>query len=257
MSNRLYKYTPGLLLKVTNPQIRELYDLHEDAEVFCVEPVPTNFPITVVSLHAYLTKKNKYVCKPFTDRNKHVWEHCVEIWNKNLTVARPHLPGILEFKVGDRVLVNHPMALRKFGRWLYLTEGIIRGIYNEQAAVEILDDELPAWNGYCDIDDDIDLVPSGKGEWYAAHQMYKAPTEEEIMMFLDLHGLVNEKIYGSWWKVIWNAFKNWYSGVNDVKDEMEELRKHIREDYLTYVNRSRDLQRQFMDPGRGTKWTND
>lgn len=249
MSNRLYKYTPGLLLKVTNPQVRELYDLPEDAEVFCVEPVSTNLPITVVSLHAYLTNKNKYVCKPYTDRNKHIWEHCVQIWNKNLTVARPHMQDILEFKVGDKVLVKHPMSF-KFGNFMFLTEGIIRGIYEDRAAVEILDDKTPHWHEYCEIDKDIDLVPSGKGAWCIAHEMSKPPTEEEIMMFLDLHGLVNEKIYGSWWKVIWNAFKNWYNNVDDVKEQMEELRKHIREDYLTYVNKSRDLQRQFMDPGR-------
>ena len=249
MSNRLYKYTPGLLLKVANPQIRELYDLPEDAEVFCVEPIPTNLPITIVSLHAYLTDRNKCICEPWTDRNGHVWEHCVKIWNKNLTIARPHMQDVLEFKVGDKVIVNHPMSF-KFGNFIFLTEGIIRGIYEDRAAVEILDDKTPSWHEYCEIDEDIELVPSGKGAWCSAHEMSKPPTEEEIMMLLELHGFVNEKKYGHWWTIIWNSLKNWYNNADEAKEQIEEFRKHIRGDYLTYVNQSKDLQRQVTDPGR-------
>lgn len=242
----LYKYTPGLLVKITNPKISKQYDLPEDAELFCVESRPSILPIATLSIHAYLTDNNKKLAKKHRDMHGFKWEHCIDVWHTDLTIARPYLQGIIEFNVGDKVLVDYPKELGD--RKISLIEGVIRGIERNVAAVEIITTCQYRGVNRCTGQEGIDFVPSGKGVWVSAQEMYPIPSEETILRYLDLVHLVEQKDW-PWYKRAWEAVKNWWDN-GKTKKQKERIRNRILKSYLTHINADRDVQLDIMGRGR-------
>ncbi len=242
----LYKYTPGLLVKITNPKISKQYDLPEDAELFCVESRPSILPIATLSIHAYLTDNNKKLAKKHKDMHGFKWEHCIDVWHTDLTIARPYLQGIIEFNVGDKVLVDYPKELGD--RKISLIEGVIRGIERNVAAVEIITTCQYRGVNRCTGQEGIDFVPSGKGVWVAAQEMYPIPSEETILRYLDLVHLVEQKNL-PWYKRVWEDVKDWWDD-GKAKKQKERIRNRILKSYLTHINADRDVQLGIMGRGR-------
>ena len=238
----LYKYTPGLLVKITNPKISKQYDLPENAELFCVESRPSVLPIATLSIHAYLTDKNKKLAKKHRDMHGFKWEHCIDVWHADLTIARPYLPGLIEFNVGDKVLIDYPKELGD--KEINLVEGVIRGIERNIAAVEIVTKCQYLSINSCVGQEGIKFVPSGKGVWVSAQEMYPIPSEEDILFYLDLTNLVEQKKW-PWYKRVWEAIKNWWDDGRE-KNRKERIRNRILKSYLTYINADHDIQLEIM-----------
>lgn len=204
---RLIKFAPGMLVSFTKDFINP-WGLPEDAQGIYVERDKTSkFPIGIVS---FASSYKVIGAMSLVDSYGMKWENCVRIWHRNLVKDRKCDYYQDSFDVGDRVLIPNPKY--KDCNDNSFVEGVIRGIYNNKAAVEVT---LLGFKGStCSPSEGIEFCPNGHGTWVYPEDMIHMPHPFELAFMEGLGIRIIRKPETSWSKFKNKVKKLWNNIVN-------------------------------------------